>query len=59
MTAAIVKEFKFISERINDAEKRIGYLYSMLHKENADQISDLQDYVVETEYNETLEDLGL
>ena len=59
MTAEMVKEFKHISERILDSERKIDYLYSMLHKDNADQIGELQEYMIENEYEKTLDDLDV
>ena len=48
-----------MKEQINDAIQRLDRFSGNNHKENADQIADLQELVVDEAYTETLNDLGL
>lgn len=59
MTKEIVKALKAMQESINDAIKRLDHLNGIQHTDNADQISDLQDLVLEEEYEKVLEDLDI
>ncbi len=59
MTNEIVKALKAMQESINDAIKRLDHLNGIQHTDNADQISDLQDLVLEEEYEKVLEDLDI
>lgn len=59
MTNEIVKALKAMQESINDAIKRLDHLNGIQHTDNADQISDLQDLVLEEEYQKVLEDLDI
>ena len=59
MTKEIVKALKAMQESINDAIKRLDHLNGIQHTDNADQISDLQDLVLEDEYEKVLKDLDI
>lgn len=55
----IVKEFKRISERINDLGKRIGGQSDQRHHEATASINDLEDLVVDVMYKQTLDELDV
>lgn len=59
MTEDVVKEFAHMQQKLNSAVQRLDSLNNVQHLDNADQISDLQELMIDSIYDETLSDLGL
>lgn len=59
MTNSLLRMLTAMQNQINDAIRRVDNFGVNNHQDNAEQISDLQDMVIEQVYEKTLEDLDL
>ncbi len=48
-----------MQNQINATIRRVDNYFDNNHRDNAEQIADLQDMMIEQTYEDTLEDLGL
>ena len=53
----IFQELATLSERIFNAERKMNDYSGMLHTDSSSQITDLQELVIDQEYNYILNDL--
>lgn len=59
MTNSLLKQLTVMQNQINETIRRVDNFGVNNHLDNADQISDLQDMMIEQAYEKTLEDLDI
>lgn len=57
MEKEVTQEFKRMQEKLNDLGRRIGDQNDQRHESTESTIGDLQDLLIDTVYNQTLDEL--